>query len=1832
MCGIVSYFGGAGNGLARILSGMSAIIYRAPDSMGIGMFGDENSPIRVLKAVGALPALVEAMTEREIRPNQSAEWLHLFAAEDSSDSRMDIQRRLLRFEGFASEQTEPSLQKGGAACPLIDALLAVEPKTAVSSTHASLTPGRPGYAHITENGFIRNRDALASLLKILIDEYDLSPVVCKILIRVGLAKEVEAAEANGKLPVPSEAVLEQFEDLFEEIYWCEILGEEEAPGHKGFQALSNQTEDALWYHLARTAVRVPRELDRDGVRLVLRDLESAMMCRLLENPRVDDAVARIFRNLWPAAPDPEKFSWKDIFQAEKAANVYGWAAGAMFEYIREKEVRPLLDSEAQMPPLSPGETDPLTLHYLTTPIIAHGRWALQSSITVENAHPFTDQRQERSVVLNGQFNGMTEATLLKYLRNSNVPLRSGNSAEYLPLLWETYHEEFVREKNRNEIIRRLMDAGLEHLFLGSQTIDYRISKQVQDKSAVDLDESAMVEAVRQIVSGDGQAATAALSVRAPRRLYVAASHRPVFIVKRKDNGDAMVVSDVQAALGLFPQSLIHRTIRRLLRLEKEKRKVLQALRSGKKPVNNGMIAELERETNRQRAAILQPLAVEILPLEEGSLLARVETEVEKNTVQRTIRVTDFDGGAPSDLESMDTVLNPLQTRRHLLKSFYEAHLEETPERMRDGLNAYLPDESGIPQFDLDERYLRRRFGSRFERLKRVVLVGMGSSYRVALMSRLFFHKVTPWLRCHVLRPVEIESVERRIDPDRDLVIFLSASGTSADMVELAHEISQHHGTLIGITEKPFSDMALITRRTGGVIPVLSGEEVTYSALKSAVCTGVICRLLAVWLACRSGREIDTAEVFDDLLGAPDRFEGVLQDVAVQEFCRNLATESTASHAAIVFDALYATGTGLEVAEKLEEASWRAVGKALDYGDLVLPSLEKDLKANLILVNATHAERLAEALAVMKTLYISGISFAAVTFDHPHLEEMRFYAQGRCIDLPKMHDANQPLVDSAFYYSLARQFGIAHGRRDPGFPRNRAKSVTVSTHRPLRRPSPHQEIQALEIYAHPPIPAAALDLDGPSPWEAQAGGKREAAHFAGMKRLARALAEAVPLDRLLINGGGISSQLLAALTDALSVGGSLVFVALDGFALATAKDITTIWRRLVKGRLEVVHPGAPIETWPEDACLVYLCTSPAVAVDRLSTSWTEGPQSLWMGVTPPRDLVPRFAPSLGILEIDAQWEETLRSEVLYAALSLLLIEALKAQRPGDAGRIEQTFTLAPQVIADVLHDGPLREEIGRIAMENPAYRTASFVGANDGIGSRWTALFDELGTCPAVSYIYGESAHGPVVTVDPSPEQKYIAIRPREELVQDFGQERVTAWETRYLPGSSIDAFLAAPETIERMEGIKPFFSDGNWFFPVLRSDYDAVEDNLIFLDTSKARALPPAMDELSLYGCRFARVVLVCQEAFQSLPILSELYQYPISQVLFLPSLRVGNALQPIPEILMPFAMSLAAMAAGAHAVHRPEDAERLQNQTRLFEDYFEPMGNALLRWHVTLNDLNHRMIESLHDIAPIVASVLGIAIYRVRRTEDEGTLDELLRTDRVYGAEQVRQNFAASEEGGYPHYLIYPEKEMFTGEAETMAREMLSDEYWDQWFDVYGDTWRCLSYERPEMNEGPGERPRIELPLLDAEKHRGRLLHLFIAYREWDGTATFDNEIEDTVRAMGKHRAADDPSVSHYTKMVSHFNNVVIHEGYLWDDAFVSLVPRTTLFAKPVNEVAQRIAGKVLGLAESVTATGSTLTTEALASALHDLWPRSIGAEWDETRKEQAFENTVVQYFKTGA
>jgi hypothetical protein len=108
----------------------------------------------------------------------------------------------------------------------------------------------------------------------------------------------------------------------------------------------------------------------------------------------------------------------------------------------------------------------------------------------------------------------------------------------------------------------------------------------------------------------------------------------------------------------------------------------------------------------------------------------------------------------------------------------------------------------------------------------------------------------------------------------------------------------------------------------------------------------------------------------------------------------------------------------------------------------------------------------------------------------------------------------------------------------------------------------------------------------------------------------------------------------------------------------------------------------------------------------------------------------------------------------------------------------------------------------------------------------------------------------------------------------------------------------------------PFFAEGNWYFPVLRQDYDTTEDNMVILDATSQRYLAQAQDEMSTFGARYARMIVISQEAFFGPDQKISLFKYPISHMLLLPPLFEHNkTMVPIPDLILPIAMSMISMA-----------------------------------------------------------------------------------------------------------------------------------------------------------------------------------------------------------------------------------------------------------------------------------------------------------------------------------
>jgi len=1501
MCGIVGYFGGAGNNLTRVLTGMSAIIYRAPDSTGLAMFGDESEPVRTRKAIGSVERLVEELLNNGAYENYENELISVWSDGADKKRMLGQQKRLIAFEGLPFDFFETAA-KGESPYPTYEDLVDLN-----TDRPFRLTPGQPGRPYFNTSYFIRSRKDLKNFFMRLIEEYDLSPVVIQEIIRKPLMAVIASKKTDGLISAETADVITAFDRVFET-----ILSKKEVinPGPTGRkQFLANPLAlKSLLRCLPETAIEIPQDYDRDGVCCMFRLLDAALLTRMAYRPDLIESLEKILDYSWPRYERSSPVDWKSLYRAEKGVNVYGWAAAAALTCMQRddflNEMLTELSGSDIMTETSivPGQTDPVSLRYFTQPVISHGRWAVQSAVNVKNAHPFLDEKRYRSVVINGQFDGKTEESIRKFIAKvGKLPFRSENSSEYFPLLWGYYFEQLSEAKQRYRAVLAQVENDLQEYGIGSNTIDYSVHNAVMNKTTAALDEAAFIETAKQISKNGGQVAACGMSILSPRRLYVAAHNRPVFVVRRLENDDFMVVSDINAAMGLFPQQLIFEKRNELERLENDQNKKIAGLKE--KGAGPDKSKALKTALKKEKAEILKAFSVEIHALDGEEIFARIETQIADGSVCRGIEITDFSGSHLPEIEPFQTVLNPVQAKKDMDKSFYETHLREIPDRLIEILRNYAPKEGSAPDFEIRKGLLRRRFGPDFRSLKRIVLAGTGSALYMCEIAKNFIHSLMPELDVLVVRPGEIENPEIVFVPEKDLVILLSWSSTTADMVLLAKKLLSLKVVMICITEKTYADMAIIVAKSGGVIPCLSEEEVTVAGVKSTICMLFCLKLFCLWVASCIGRKEEALSYLEKMYRVPHILSNLLQDENVKEFSKALAGEKAQSSASIIISAINTNGVGREAALKLEENTWSAVGKALDYQDVLNTGFPETKGNILVVVDATCIKRLDEAILVMELLYRKKIKFAAVCLAWQAEEHIKRLSDGQCIFLPDLKkNTLQPIATLIFYYQFAFYYGQSHGIGLGVAPRNRVKSMTIGRSLFKKKDSPAKELfkiknlnERLKAIALP-----AYSMENVSIWEKDALTKRSELYYQEMRKLAEIISTNGMQGKICSAFDENAGRLASHLFDDNSDIDEIVFAPMDRRSEAAAKSAADIWSRFIEYPVRIISPEAPLSAFGRNV-LLFTIVSSSPGQKRLAKRLETAPCPVF-----------RLEPETGFCDCRLTGNNGGKfllkngfvyshSDYLYTAINLVFISAWRRFFPNKAGIVDAHFRRSGETVLELLGNSDLKTSIEKCIAANRKYETMFYIGPPVGTGLAWGNKFDRTGAMLIEQHSFGESAHGPIVTVDPRVGSKFVKLDNRKEMVLKFGEKKVVFWENRYLAGKKIDEFIKAPPIDLPHEEKTPFFVDGIWYLPELQADYDASNDNLIVMDACWERYFDQALDEISTFGCRYPRMILMTQQSFLNGKAKDALYRFPVSNTIILPETPTG----PVPEMHLPFVMNI---------------------------------------------------------------------------------------------------------------------------------------------------------------------------------------------------------------------------------------------------------------------------------------------------------------------------------------
>ena len=1503
MCGVVTYFGNSPDPISRIVTGMSAIIYRAPDSTGIGTFGSLSESMIMRKTLGSVSGMIPVLLKSPCFTNPDKAVFSLFS--EALMTTLEMQKRLIDYEHLSTE-IYTSLVNGELLYPTMHEMV-----TGNCDVRVNISPGYAGRPHPLPEYKLRNNKEFRELIRTLALDYNLSSVAIKALVREQLEQNMVILEQihGESWKVSRGDIFNAFDYLFQKLY------EELRPQkviRQSFKRvyINHNSRKYLWEVLPLCSIKIPNDFDADGIQFLFRLIDTALVCRISNFPLIAEALQEMLDQTSLTLGITTRYDWKTLYAAEKALNVYGRAAGTAFEWLQRNEWLPALSASSDgnishSVSISFGSTEPETLGFFSQPVIAHGRWALQSSVTVRNAHPFMDETGTRLTALNGQFAGDVEDQMKKFLSEvAGFSFKTENSGEYLSLFWAYYFETLKSEKKKFQEIQTQVALELENLGAGNNTINYRLFKQLQGKTEQEIDELAFIQAVRQFTRKGGQIAATGISLNSPRTLYAASCNRPLFIIRRVDTDDYMIVSDVNAAMGLFSQLEIAQVSREYELLVEKRDKEVAKLEGS--PLLKKELEGIIARYNMRIDHVLASFRVEMHALDGGEIFAKIFTDFNNGIPCRRVKISDFQGNLLHDLEPEIFNLTPPHVHKDLDKSFFESHLEEVPGLMETMINAVLDRKDSLNPIMVNTAVLQRRFGKHLSGMKRIVLTGMGSSYNTCMYVAGFFRQILPGIQVVCLKPVDIEILSSVIMPQSDLVLMVSWSGTTADMVDLAKKLHEINAISVGVTEKIIGDLALITRKSGGIIHAMSGEEVTVPAVKSTFCLLLVLDLFMLWMKWHFLDREQEFSITVSIRQIPDMLRQVLSDKKIIKAVEALSFSKAGKELFLIVDDLHAPATGHEARLKMEEMTWSLKTRLVDYGELPLSLIHKNKDNLFILLNATSRPRIEAAMKVMEKLGSEGINFVVVTWNGS-LKDHIVKLCDAVIIIPKIHDCFQPFIDLFFYYHLAFHFGRARGGIDDDFPRNRAKSVTTSRSVLPPQFSPRSELFNIQHRTGLAFKDSGdmLDLNAPTAWEAFPFDGDAMKIFRQMRKLAECLDHDDPLSMLLKFDMEDLSVFASTLFDRQNPK-ELFFLPLDLDAKGSIQQAMVRLRRILPCRMRMLQPGESHASIPEESVVMMISSKRDVIVPE---QWAacEHIKLLWVGfmTDTPQNL---FSFGKYIYRFD---NAPGNDSFLYAGIMLLLIRAWSLSEPQKAEILMNHFKLSPGAILSILNDRHLAEDISDVMERNRLYKSLLLLTSPDGSGIPFVRSFDKMGTKVARWESFGNGAHGSLVTVDNRVASKYVLLETRGRMHEIYGVDVVEKWEHKYLQGMSVDQFLSVlpGDMSERVD--KPFFSEGEWYLPRLRPDYEVFQDNLIILDATNELYLDQAIDDLTVFGCRQARMIVLTQEAFHNMPEKRALHKFPLSGMISLSAMK-GNK-QPIPfsDYHMPFALTLlgAAMA-----------------------------------------------------------------------------------------------------------------------------------------------------------------------------------------------------------------------------------------------------------------------------------------------------------------------------------
>ncbi|MBL4807143.1 MAG: glutamine--fructose-6-phosphate transaminase (isomerizing) [Rhodobacteraceae bacterium] len=414
------------------------------------------------------------------------------------------------------------------------------------------------------------------------------------------------------------------------------------------------------------------------------------------------------------------------------------------------------------------------------------------------------------------------------------------------------------------------------------------------------------------------------------------------------------------------------------------------------------------------ALALAPMTNRVTYLEEGdwAVVTRDGAKIYDalgNLANRELRVVN-----------VDSVMIDKGTHRH----FMAKEIHEQPSVLAFALSHYLNANRTavvVPEGDLD-----------FSQFNRIVMVACGTAFYAC-------HVAKYWFEQHARIPVEIDVAsefryrEPPISP-RDLVIFVSQSGETADTLAALRYVKDKAGLVVAVINAPESSIA---READLALPIKAGVEVSVASSKAFTCQLAVFAALSILAARQCGKIEASAETA--LIQKLTQLPRLINEALAQEPAMALIARDLAKARDILF---LGRGTmfplALEGALKLKELSYiHAEGYAsgeLKHGPIAL--IDESVP---VICFAPVDPLFDKTVSNMQEVMARGGKVLLVT----DAEGAERASDGvwKTLILPKIDPFLAPVIYAIPAQMLAYHTAIEKGT-DVDQPRNLAKSVTV----------------------------------------------------------------------------------------------------------------------------------------------------------------------------------------------------------------------------------------------------------------------------------------------------------------------------------------------------------------------------------------------------------------------------------------------------------------------------------------------------------------------------------------------------------------------------------------------------------------------------------------------------------------------------------------------------------------------------------------------------------------------------------------------------------------------